>query len=239
MHIQGSRPICINFNASIIVEQGANANASEYVKSKLSNIILSEIDADLDSEIDLYRYTIETTPDGITSYIRGDYVKNLAKLILETWRTQNTNFLNKQPSSYAQKIKFKTPTAIFFPNRIVVSVNEIDFKMQYIRCESEFEIDRGAQYPLILENVIENAITPLSTSSSNPSAKFKMCESAPKFEINLADKPDDAVGRDGMTIHIQCNAPISISESDPTSIYYELASNENCVAWVPICNQPE
>ncbi|WP_026602171.1 hypothetical protein [Methylomonas sp. 11b] len=239
MHTQGSRPICINFNASIIAEQGAQANASEYVQSKLSNITLSEIDADLNSEIDLYRYTIETMPNGITSYIRGSYVNNLAKLILETWRTGNTNFWNKRPSSIAQKIIFEKPTAIFFSNRIVVLVNEIDFKIQYLRCESEFEIDRGAQYPLILENVIENAVTPLSTSPPSASVKFKMCESSPKLEINLADKPDDVVGRDGVTIHIQCNVPMSILESDPTSIYYEFAGNENGVVWEPIRNQSE
>ncbi len=236
---QGSRPICINFNASIIAEQGAQANASKYVQSKLSNIILSEADAELDTEIDLYRYTVESMPDGTTLYVRGHHVNNLAKLIFETWRKQNTNFWNKQPSSIAQKIIFEKPTAIFFSNRIVVTVNEIDFKMQYLRCESEFEIDRGEQYPLILENVIENAVTPLSTSQPNSTAKFKMCESTPKLGVNLSEKPDDAVGRDGVTIHIQWNAPMSITESDPTSIYYEFASNENGVAWKPIRNQFE
>ncbi|WP_158592138.1 restriction endonuclease [Noviherbaspirillum sedimenti] len=234
MYMQGSRPICIKFNASIIAEQGHEADASAYVQSKLSNIVLSEKDADLDSTINLYRYTVETTPDGITSYTRGNYVNNLAKLILETWRTQNSNFWNKQPSSFAQKIRFEKPTAIFFPNRIVVSVNEIDFTMQYIKSESEFEIDRGRQYPMILENVIENAVTPLSASPPSTPAKFMMCESSPKREINLADKPDDAVGRDGVTIHIQCSAPMSISDSDQTSIYYKLVSNENGIAWAPI-----
>jgi hypothetical protein len=92
--MHGSRPTNINFSAVVIAEQGHETTASKYVQSKLSNIVMSEKDVDLDHEIDLYRYTVKTTSDDITSYTRGSYVNNLAKLILETWRTQNSNFWN-------------------------------------------------------------------------------------------------------------------------------------------------
>lgn len=63
----------------------------------------------------------------------------------------------------SHKIIFKTPTAVLLSGRVLVFIEEVAFGIEYLRSESEFQIDRGSQFPLVLENVIERAITPLKS----------------------------------------------------------------------------
>lgn len=234
LYLNGSRPTDIKLNAGLISDQGTEATALNYLASKLANIKFPENEAEWDPEINLHRYTVSTASNGQTIYTRGNLANNLANLIFDVWRTQNESFYNNQPSSIKQKIQFAEPTAMFMSGRVVVLVNEIDFNIQFLRSESEFEVDRGKQYPLILENVIDRAIAPLSTVAAGEESKFSMCDSILKENIDLSKKPDGVVGRDGVTLSIRCDKPIDILDADPAMKMYELVAQENQVIWVPI-----
>lgn len=234
LHMLGSRPTDININATSVSAQGFEEETSAFVNAKLSNIEVSYCETVSDPDLELYRYSKQDLTNGMVIYNRLAHVENLLSLILRNWQTHNTNIWNNQPYSFNHKILFREPTALFLAGRIPVTINEITFKIQYFRIESEFEVDRGKQHPLILENVIERAVTPLSASYTDTLVEFTMCKSMPKQEVDLATKPDGALGRDGLAITLLCNNPLSVSEDDPHASAYELIDDGNDVNWMPI-----
>jgi hypothetical protein len=231
MQAWGSRPIDVGFAASVIASPGSEQSTSNYAMEKLSRITFVKDESDWDRNIDLYRYTTISLPNGGTTFLRGAYVNNLAKLILETWKVHNENFYFGRECSVAQKILFKEPTAIFLDGRIPILLNEITYKVQYIRHDWSFQVDRGEQYPVVLENVIENVITPLRANKINNATNFSMDSTVQKTEFDYSKKPDDVVGREGVSIKMLLNLPISSFEKVENGRYYELANDEDKLIW--------
>lgn len=231
MQAWGSRPIDIGFAASVIASQGSEQSTSNYAMEKLSNLSFVKDESDWDRNIDLYRYTTIPLPNGGTAFSRGSYVNNLAKLILDTWKTHNENFHFGRECSLAHKILFKEPTAIFLDDHIPVLLNEINFKIQYLRHDWSFQIDRGEQYPVVLENVIENVITPLRASKTSDARDFTMDDSVQKLEFDYSKKPDDVVGRDGVSIKFLFTHPINSSEKMENGKSYEFTNVEGGFIW--------
>jgi len=227
----GSRPIEIGFAASVIAEQGNVESTTNYAMGKLSAITFVDNESDLDRNIDLYRYTAFPLPNGGTSFLRGAYVNNLAKLILETWRVHNENYYFGRQCSIAHKIKFREPTAIFIDSRIPVLLNEINFKIQYFRHDWSFEVDRGEQYPIVLENIIEKAITPVQATKVDSSTDFSMDTSILKQEVDHSKKPDDVVGRDGVSMKFLFKLPMNPPEKHVDGKFHELASIAGEFIW--------
>lgn len=234
IHMHGSRPVDINLGGVVISEQGFESQAVNLLKSKLSNIEIKQNEMDFDADLDLYRYTKEELPDGAMIFTRQKFVKNLSQLLLETWQAQDTKFWTNNPCSIANKIIFKEPTALFLSGNTPYLINEINFNMHYLWLESGLEIDRSKQYPMILENIIERAVTPLSSSCTEDATEFTMCESMPKQEVDLSNIPDGVVGRGGVLITMRLSSPMTISSDDPTTKYYEFVIHEGEPKWVPI-----
>jgi hypothetical protein len=233
----GSRPIEIGFSASVISAQGLEKSTTDYAMKKLSSISFVNDDAEPDRNIDLYRYTTASAPDGRTAFVRGAYVNNLAKLIQETWRIHNENFYHNRECSLAHKIQFKAPTAIFLDGAIPVLLNEIRFNIQYLRHDWLFEVDRGEQYPAVLENIIEKAITPLRATRNGNSTKFSMDTPTPIKDMDYSAKPEDAIGRDGVSIRFLYNLPMNISEIPESGKFYELANIDGKYSWKELSNR--
>ncbi|AFQ50418.1 restriction endonuclease [Burkholderia cepacia] len=232
--MHGSRPVDIRLNATIVCEPGLEKIAADLLAAKLSDVGAPDSADDFDPELNLYRYSRIEHGNGVVTFERGEHANNLLKLLLDTWRTQDGNFWDGKPSSIRQKIIFKSPTALFFLNRTVVMINEIDFQMQYLRIESELEINRGEKYPLVLENVIANAITPLSAKHTANEIKFSMGDPTPKIAVDLSKKPDDAIGREGVAITLRLTNPMGISSEDPKARIFELVGHEEGVTWRPL-----
>lgn len=233
LNIQGSNPTNIKINAQLIAQQGQEKIATEYFQNKFSNINIDPQNKDIDSELDLYRYSKLVIGAGV-AYTRHDRVDNVVQVVYKTWLTHNAKFWDGQPSTINQKIEFASPTAMFFRNRVVVLVDSIEFQMQYLRTESYFEVDRGKQYPLVLENVIENAITPLVAKEHEGKTHFSMGQAEPKVAVDLSAKPDDAVGRDGISIAVTLARPMGVPLAEGADKTYELVLSDGEPSWVKI-----
>lgn len=229
--MQGSRPTDINISCSIVAEEGREASATAFVNSKISLLSIPTDGEAYDPELELHRYSQYTVPNGMTYFTKLAPVGNLLALIVNHWDMQNKEFWAQQPFSELHKIQFKEPTALFLPENNIAIINEINFRIQFLYLESEFEIDRGKQYPLIMENVIEKAITPLIASYTDTTSEFTMCESVPKQEIDLTTKPEDVVGREGVTITTQLKQPFSLTGHPSGSRLYELVAHEGTMIW--------
>lgn len=227
----GSSPTGINFNAQVIAEQGKESFAAQYVKSKISDIKFCDDDSGIDPQLDLHHYNSIPTLGGGVIYTQGERVENLVKIIYNAWADQNSKFWGGTPASRTHRILFKKPTAIFLPHRIIATIKEINFRIEYIKCISEFEIDRGLQHPLVLENVIERAITPIKSSQHDEVANFSMCESTPIQDIDYSKTPEDVLGRDGARITLVMRKPLGIDEADPNVKFYSFRESEEGNKW--------
>ncbi len=231
LHILGSKPINIKLLGKIIAEPPQIEEVTNYVYNCISKIEIPENDLDLNKDLDLYRFSVNITRSGHHIYSRGAYVNNMVSVIADIWRKNSDIFWDTGTANLNQKILFKEPTALFLSKNIVVIVNEISFEIEILRSESNFEVDRGTKYPLVLENVIEKAITPLRVSLAGELSKFTMCDSEKITNIDLDNKPDNVVGRDGVRLEVRYNLPLTINTSDRESKSYVLTKSTNGYKW--------
>lgn len=234
LRMQGSRPTDINVSCSIVAEQGHEEETADFVNSKIAVLSIPKDGETYDPDLELHRYSTRSFPNGMVSFAKLEPIGNLLALIVNHWEVQNKKFWSQEPCTELHKIQFKEPTALFLSRNTIAIINEINFRIQFLYLDSEFEIDRGKQYPLILENIIEKAVTPLIASYTDTSPDFTMCESGPKQQVDLSTKPEDVVGRDGVTITIQLKKPLSLTEHAPDSRLYELVAHENTMIWKAI-----
>lgn len=231
LSVRGSRPTNIRAKASAVFDGNDKDRLSGYVLKKLSNIELPEDESKIDPELDLYRFTEIPESNGARTYRRGDYVSNISKLIWKSWREQNETAWRERNFSMQHKILFKSPTAACIAGRVIVFINEITFGIEYVRSESEFEIDRGSQYPLVLENVIGKAITPLKSVEEDQVKEFSMCQSIAMETVDLSQKPDDVLGREGASIAVVSGRPMTPSASGSSGKTYILTPSGSSAIW--------
>lgn len=230
LSIKGSNPTNVRIDARLVLPPGFETSGIEYANGKLSNIVIDPQGVGQDAELDLYRYSEYSGGRGVL-YSRHNRVDNIARLIYATWLKYNSSFWEENSASINQKIVFSSPTAIFLRNGVLVLLNAIEFKMQFLITENEFEIDRGKQYPLVLENVIANAVTPLAASEVDGQTIFSMSQTEPKVVVDLATKPDDAVGRDGLSIALTMARPMGTPAVEPGTRTYELVFRDGEAIW--------
>ena len=230
---QGSNPTNIRINAQLISLQGQEQIATEYFQNKFSNINLDPKNKEIDPELDLYRYSKYMIGTG-AAYVKQDRIDNVVKLVYNQWLEQNKKFWSGEPSPINQRIEFSSPTAMFFHNGVVVLIGCIEFQMQYLRIESYFEVDRGKQYPLVLENVIENAVTHITAKEGDSETNFSMGRAGPKITVDLSSKPNDVVGRDGMLITATLAFPMGVQQAENAFKMYELVLSDGKPSWVMI-----
>jgi Restriction endonuclease len=227
--LRGSKPINIKLNTTVVVESG-NPAVLNHIHSKISNINVEEEGVSLDKELDLYRFSERLEPSGKKTYLRGDYVSNLHKLIYDAWSEHNSKAWNEKLFNLSHVFKFNNPTAMHL-NEALVFIQEISFDIEFLMSKSEFQIDRGLQYPLVLENVIERAITPLKSGDDPDKNEFTMSNPVAMELVDLANKPDDVLGRDGAQIVMSLSKPMGVSSSDKDSDLYVLVRTESGATW--------
>ncbi len=232
----GSRPIDIVAALTVITESRKSDEIIELIKKKLSNLTFPEKTENQDRSIDLFRYQQTTLPNGSLHILRGQFVDNLAAIIQKAWSTQNQNAYEGKEFSLSHKILFKEPTAVFINGVIPVPIREVNFRIQYLRHDWSFEVDRSAKYPAILENVIERAVTPIKVSNDVENRKmFVMEKTAPIVPVDLSKKPADAVGRDGVKMKYLNRQPMDIPSSN-NGVSYELIEIAGKGEWKKISN---
>ena len=142
------------------------------------------------------------------------------------------NLYENKSFNFNHKIIFKSPTALFLENKIVLIVKEVNFAIRYFINIWKFEVDRGKYHPVVIENIIEKKITPLKKVINDNVDIFKMENSYEIKPVDLLNKPPDVIGREGVGGRLLISFPFSLKNRKSDDELYELKIIENKLKWI-------
>lgn len=203
----GSTFTNINMGAELITEDNMTNENLEYVANKLSKIEIKTF-ADFDHDYDLYNYRVVFNNGG-AYYYKLNFRKNLFQIVLDSWRNFNDLYFDKSECHFSIQMEFESNYAFFFYERnIVVILKQLVYQVRYFLQKWDLTIDRSETHPMVLENVIERAITPLKRVISDNVKKFEMDKTIKIKPVDIAKKPPNVVGREGVEIKYLLSEPM-------------------------------
>jgi hypothetical protein len=203
----GSTFTDIRIGAELVSEISTTDENKKYVVDKLSKIEIKNFD-DFDHDYDLYNYNTDFI-NGIMTYQKLEFKKNLLQIILDTWKEYNELYYKKLECCANIKLDFKSNYAFFFHDKkIIVILKELLYHIRFFVQEWDFTIDRSENHPAVLENVIDRAITPLKKVIVNNKSSYEMDETIKVEPIDIAKKPPDVISRGGVDTKYLLSKPM-------------------------------
>jgi hypothetical protein len=164
----GSTVENVGVATKVISPMGAPPVAAQQAVARIANIKFTPPgSSDVDHGVDIYRYSMFPTSAGGALIAKGDLVDNLASLIDKERMKHTKALFERRGHTRTAIIRFKSDSCIFVDNGCVVHLDEIRFDIRYFLSVWKLEIDRAATHPLIIENVIQDTITPVRRDASN------------------------------------------------------------------------
>ncbi len=222
----------INFAGELLSESSKSTENKNFAIARLQNMTLSTKDEELDPIFNLYRIEIISGENSLTQIKKNELVNNLATLINIERMKHTKNLYENKSFNFNHKIIFKSPTALFLENKIVLIVKEVNFAIRYFINIWKFEVDRGKYHPVVIENIIEKKITPLKKVINDNVDIFKMENSYEIKPVDLLNKPPDVIGREGVGGRLLISFPFSLKNRKSDDELYELKIIENKLKWI-------
>jgi len=222
----GSAPTNICLGAQIITESNMSSESVKYITDKLSFIEIKDFNADFDHDFDLYSYDVTFYDD--MKFKKLNYKNNLYKIIFDSWKEYNELYYKKLECRPNIKIEFKSNSALFFQEKnIIVIIKELTYHIRFFLQKWNITLDRSEKHPIVLENIIEKAITPLKKTTVNDKNIFEMDKTIKIEPIDIAKKPPDVIGREGVDIKYLLEYPvIGPFKNDENNKTFELIERE-------------
>ena len=110
-------------------------------------------------------------------------------------------------------------------------ISEVNFNIRYFNDIWQFDIDRGKFHPIVLENIIEQSITPLKSSNRNINNNYEMAKTYKVKEFDLNNKPPTVLGREGFSANLLVNYPKSLNNRKENDELYELILVNDKLEW--------
>ena len=205
----GSSFFDIRLGGELVSDYPTIEESKIFVIEKLSLIKINSFNSDFDHDYDLYNYKEHPTEEGGMYYEKLEFKKNLFQVVIDTWKDFNKLYYEKLICHPKITVTLKGNFALFFLEKnIIVKIKELSYHIRFFLQKWDFTFDRSLKHPVVLENIIEKAITPLIKEQKNNENIFEMDETIKVAPIDVTQKPPDVVGRAGLDIKCLLSEPM-------------------------------